>query len=175
MEIPSLLPPPRREHIPTLLLLMPEYFETLFKLMHTLSTIPGKTGVSCLLLRECSRIINGGWAILVRPIIRDRWCSQQHHHTRAQVLSRRVWDILTLLPTNPTLLEGFQKLGAESDKVSDEPAQLESLLNPSSPQKLMYSLYIVEALTRPTYTKNLVRVISLFCSEFSMQCCFVFF
>jgi len=46
METPSLLPPPRREHIPTLLLLLPEYFETLFKLMHTLSTIPGKTGVS---------------------------------------------------------------------------------------------------------------------------------
>jgi hypothetical protein len=48
MEIPSLLPPPQREHIPTLLLLLPEYFETLFKLMHTLSTIPGKTGVSVL-------------------------------------------------------------------------------------------------------------------------------
>lgn len=46
METPSLLPPPKREHIPTLLLLLPEYFETLFKLMHTLSTIPGKTGVS---------------------------------------------------------------------------------------------------------------------------------
>lgn len=81
---------------------------------------------------------------------------QQQHHTRAQVLSRRVWDILTLLPTNPTLLEGFQKLGAESDKSSADNSQLENLLNPSSPQKLMYSLYIVEALTRPTYTKNLV-------------------
>ena len=82
---------------------------------------------------------------------------QQQHHTRAQVLSRRVWDILTLLPTNPTLLEGFQKLGADSDKSNADNSQLENLLNPSSPQKLMYSLYIVEALTRPTYTKNLVR------------------
>ncbi|XP_065207082.1 ubiquitin carboxyl-terminal hydrolase puf isoform X2 [Planococcus citri] len=125
METPSLLPPPKREHIPTLLLLLPEYFETLFKLMHTLSTIPGKTG--------------------------------QQHHTRAQVLSRRVWDILTLLPTNPTLLEGFQRLGADSDKSSTDNSQLENLLNTSSPQKLMYSLYIVEALTRPTYTKNLVN------------------
>lgn len=124
METPSLLPPPKREHIPTILLLLAEYFETLFKLMHTLSTIPGKAG--------------------------------QQHHTRAQVLSRRVWDILTLLPTNPTLLDGFQKLGAESDKSGDDNTQLENLLNPSSPQKLMYSLYIVEALTRPTYTKNLV-------------------
>ncbi len=81
---------------------------------------------------------------------------QQQHHTRAQVLSRRVWDILTLLPTNPTLLEGFQKLGTESDKTNDAQTKLETLLDPSSPQKLMYSLYIVEALTRPTYTKNLV-------------------
>lgn len=46
LETPSILPPPRREHIPTLLLLGPEYFETLFKLMHTLSTVPVKPGVS---------------------------------------------------------------------------------------------------------------------------------
>lgn len=48
LETPSILPPPRREHIPTLLLLGPEYFETLFKLMHTLSTVPVKPGVSIL-------------------------------------------------------------------------------------------------------------------------------
>ena len=58
-------------------------------------------------------------------------------HTKAQVLSRRVWDILSLLPTSPTLLKGFQNL--------DTP--LTELLDPSSPQKLMYSLYIVESLS----------------------------
>lgn len=58
-------------------------------------------------------------------------------HTKAQVLSRRVWDILSLLPTNPTLLCGFQQL--------DTP--LTELLDPASPQKLMYSLYIVESLS----------------------------
>jgi len=63
-------------------------------------------------------------------------------HTKAQVLSRRVWDILALLPTNPKLLEGFLKL--DSSNLS-----LQELLDPSSPQKLMYSLYIVESLLRP--------------------------
>lgn len=58
-------------------------------------------------------------------------------HTKGQVLSRRVWDILSLLPTSPTLLNGFQKL--------DTP--LNELLNPSSAQKLMYSLYIIESLS----------------------------
>lgn len=63
----------------------------------------------------------------------------QHHipNTKAQVLSRRVWDILSLLPTSPTLLQGFKQL--------DTP--LTELLDPSSAQKLMYSLYIIESLS----------------------------
>jgi len=64
-------------------------------------------------------------------------------HTKAQVLSRRVWDILTLLPTSPILLQGFQQL-ENSENIS-----LQQLLDPASPQKLMYSLYIVESLSRP--------------------------
>lgn len=62
---------------------------------------------------------------------------RQIPHTKAQVLSRRVWDILGLLPTSPTLLQGFKQL--------DIP--LVDLLDPSSAQKLMYSLYIVESLS----------------------------
>lgn len=106
----SLLPPPPRESLPTLLLLRPKYFEQLFTLMRTLSAMKsaGKGG-------------------------------QKIPHTKAQVLSRRVWDTLTLLPTSPTLLRGFQKLGETS---------LPELLDPASPQKLMYSLYIVESLSR---------------------------
>lgn len=65
-------------------------------------------------------------------------------HTKAQVLSRRVWDILTLLPTSPILLQGFQQLE------SSENISLQQLLDPASPQKLMYSLYIVESLSRPS-------------------------
>lgn len=65
-------------------------------------------------------------------------------HTKAQVLSRRVWDILTLLPTSPILLQGFQQL-ENSENIS-----LQQLLDPASPQKLMYSLYIVESLSRPS-------------------------
>lgn len=108
MDSPSLQPPPPREAIPTLLLLRANYFEQLFSLMHTLSAM--KTTVK------------GGIEI---------------PHTKAQVLSRRVWDILSLLPTSPTLLRGFQHL--------DTP--MAELLDPSSPQKLMYSLYIVESLS----------------------------
>lgn len=70
-------------------------------------------------------------------------------HTKAQVLSRRVWDILTLLPTNPILLRGFQKLEDVENGIS-----LEQLLDPASPQKLMYSLYIVELLSRPAVIKK---------------------
>lgn len=59
-------------------------------------------------------------------------------HMKAQLLSRRVWDILHAVPLNPTLLEAFQ------DPV--EP-QLPGLLNPASPQHLMYSLHIVDKLS----------------------------
>ncbi|KAK1132977.1 hypothetical protein K0M31_014343 [Melipona bicolor] len=116
VDSPSLLPPPPRESLPTLLLLRPQYFEQLFTLMRTLSAM--KT------------VVKGG---------------QEIPHTKAQVLSRRVWDTLTLLPTSPTLLRGFQKLGETT---------LPELLDPASPQKLMYSLYIVESLSRHSTTNQ---------------------
>lgn len=48
MDTPSVLPPPPRECLPTLLLLLPNYFEQLFKLMQTLSAMRAgmKGGVS---------------------------------------------------------------------------------------------------------------------------------
>lgn len=112
MDAPSLHPPPPRECLPTLLLLQPNYFEQLFSLMHTLSSMKIQ--------------IKGG---------------RHLPHTKAQVLSRRVWDILSLLPTSPKLLRGFKYL--------DIP--LSELLDPSSAQKLMYSLYIVESLSAKMY------------------------
>ncbi|CAH0550563.1 unnamed protein product [Brassicogethes aeneus] len=115
LDSPSMQPPPPRESLPTLLLLQPSYFEQLFSLMHNLSSMKIQ--------------VKGG---------------RQIPHTKAQVLSRRVWDILSLMPTSPSLLQGFQKL--------DRP--LAELLDPSSAQKLMYSLYIVESLSsKPTNSK----------------------
>ncbi|KAL0270091.1 UNVERIFIED_CONTAM: hypothetical protein PYX00_007611 [Menopon gallinae] len=118
-DTPSVLPPPPRENLPTHLLLQPLYFEQLFQLMQTLSAM--KTPVKG---------------------------SHQIPHTKAQVLSRRIWDILTLLPTSPKLLQGFQSLESSNE------VKLQELLDPSSPQKLMYSLYIVESLCRPAAGKK---------------------
>ncbi|KAJ8948092.1 hypothetical protein NQ318_008443 [Aromia moschata] len=108
LDAPSLQPAPPRESLPTLLLLQPNYFEQLFSLMHNLSSMKIQ--------------MKGG---------------RELPHTKAQVLSRRVWDILSLMPTSPKLLQGFKHL--------DIP--LPELLDPSSAQKLMYSLYIVESLS----------------------------
>ena len=38
-DTPSVLPPPPRENLPTLLLLQPQYFEQLFQLMQSLSAM----------------------------------------------------------------------------------------------------------------------------------------
>lgn len=65
-------------------------------------------------------------------------------HPKGQILSRRVWDILMLLPTNQQLKESLQNIGASTDE-----ATMKSLLNPESPQKLLYTLYIVDWLGRP--------------------------
>ena len=48
-----------------------------------------------------------------------------------------------LLPTNPSIHEGFTTL-----ELGKEGSSLDTLLDPASPQKLMYSLYIVEALVK---------------------------
>ena len=63
--------------------------------------------------------------------------------SKAQILSRRVWDILMLLPTNPEVKEKLQNITEEDNET------LQELLNPSSPQKLMYVFYIVDWLGRP--------------------------
>ena len=52
-------------------------------------------------------------------------------HAKAQILSRRGWDILMLLPTNPNVKEKLQNITEEDNEV------LKELLNPDSPQKLM--------------------------------------
>lgn len=126
---PSLQPPPPKECLPTLLLLQPKYFEELFQLMQTLGDmkLPAKGG-------------------------------HMQPHTKAQLLSRRVWDILAMLPTNPDILNRF-KLKSNNDSgtenASDETdyfSHIQELLDPNNLQKFMYSLHIVESLSKAKHT-----------------------
>ena len=54
----------------------------------------------------------------------ERWGLQ----TKARVLSRKVWELLMLLPTNPATLQGFKSI--TSGQVSDgsSPAQWPSYM-----------------------------------------------
>ena len=67
--------------------------------------------------------------------------------TKARVLSRKVWELLMLLPTNHDVINGFKAIGSEEEQ--ELPVNLGKLLDPDSPHKLMYSLQIVESLSRP--------------------------
>ncbi len=105
---------PGRENMPMNLLLLPENFEQLFNLMQGLSDL---------------RLTNEKGESVPQP--------------KAQILSRRVWDILMLLPTNPHIKQALQDIG----KLSED--ELKRLLSAESPQKLMYTFYIVDWLGRP--------------------------
>ncbi|XP_028171395.1 ubiquitin carboxyl-terminal hydrolase puf [Ostrinia furnacalis] len=108
-EWPSAQPAPARARLPTLLLLDPTCFHQLFTLMQALARMK-EPGPN----------------------------SEPVAHTKAQLLSRRVWDILQAVPLNPTLLEAFQ---------NPTESKLPELLDPTSPQKLMYSLHIIDKLS----------------------------
>lgn len=58
-DTPSVLPPPPRENLPTLLLLQPPHFEQLFQLMQSLSAMKTtvKGGVSTMALKINLKII----------------------------------------------------------------------------------------------------------------------
>ncbi|KAL4111819.1 hypothetical protein QTP88_015704 [Uroleucon formosanum] len=115
---------PTKESSPTLLLLRPKNFEVLFGLMHTLGSM--KT-----IDEEENELLHG----------------------RAQVLSRSVWDILTILPTSPSMLESFKHFPTHESKDKCQ-VWLKKDLDPSNLQKLMYSLYIVESLVQVGVEKN---------------------
>lgn len=142
---PSLQAAPPKECLPTVLLLQPAYFEELFTLMQKLGDM---------------RILGKNGSMLP--------------YTKAQLLSRRVWDILALLPTNPDILESFKRLGdthsdyeqsdqhdhqtSNAGKTSSQMAescevreQIQRLMDPKNLQKFMYSMHIVESLVK---TKN---------------------
>ena len=69
-------------------------------------------------------------------------------------MSRRVWEILLLLHTNPEIKQGLQEIDSNSD--------LASLLDPESPQRLLYTFYIIDWLGRPArLMRHCVKVKSL--------------
>ena len=81
-------------------------------------------------------------------------------HIRSQLLSRRVWEIIQMLPTSPDLLNRLQTLTSEckqeendENRPSQSPQEgmsllLNELLSPTNPQKLLYCVQIVEYLRR---------------------------
>lgn len=69
------------------------------------------------------------------------------------MLSRSVWDILTILPTSPSMLECFKHFPTHESKDKCQ-VWLKQDLDPSNLQKLMYSLYIVESLVQVGVEKN---------------------
>ncbi|RWS31314.1 hypothetical protein B4U80_00975 [Leptotrombidium deliense] len=94
--------------------------------------------------------------LLLRPLYFEQLFSLVQHLgsmklTRAQVLSRRVWEIIHILPTSPDLLHCFQSISSQNEE-DESPSTTQqgisklfnSLLSPGSPQKLIYSLQIVE-------------------------------
>lgn len=117
----SSLPCPVPERLPVMLLIREPHFNELFLLLEQLSklqfTIPTMDS-------------------------QERWGLQ----TKARVLSRKVWELLMLLPTNQNMWDGFQSL--VSEECSEQTVIWDKLLDSKSPHKLMYSLQIVEALSR---------------------------
>ena len=105
---------PGKDRMPMNTLLESDNFEQLFVLMQSLSNL---------------RVRNEKGTIAPHP--------------KAQILSRRVWDILMLLPTNPHIKDVFQHIEQTPED------KMRELLSAKSPQKLMYTFYIVDWLGRP--------------------------
>ncbi|XP_037108825.1 ubiquitin carboxyl-terminal hydrolase 34 isoform X3 [Syngnathus acus] len=124
----SCLPPPQKEHIPMLLLLQEPHLTTLFDLLEMLACFkaPSPTHAERHHAPEMAR------------------CEELHLH--AENLSRRVWELLMLLPTCPKMLRAFQNI---SDDGPDEGPCWKELLRMKSAHKLLYALEIIEALGKP--------------------------
>ncbi|XP_064603807.1 ubiquitin carboxyl-terminal hydrolase 34-like isoform X2 [Liolophura sinensis] len=122
----SFLPPPDRDKLPMMLLLQEPHFEQLLTLMEDLSN-----------LQFSEKIMES----------QDLYSVQ----TKARVLSRKVWELLMLLPTSVSIHEGLKSILNQEPPASGDnatPVNWSRLLDPHSPHRLMYSLQIVEALSR---------------------------
>ncbi|XP_037949040.1 ubiquitin carboxyl-terminal hydrolase puf isoform X2 [Teleopsis dalmanni] len=82
-----------------------------------------------------------------------------HIYTKAQFLSRKVWDILAILPTNPIVLDILKSFRIDFNNCDTQQSEQEQttkrkaikeklcdLFDPSNLQKFMYTLHIVENL-----------------------------
>ena len=87
---------------------------------------------------------------------------------KARVLSRKVWELLMLLPTNTDMLDGFQTVSLKDGSQKTDWAEL---LDPHSPHKLMYSLQIVESLSRPPKHRRRSNVSFITHRNASLQNC----
>ncbi|XP_058880437.1 ubiquitin carboxyl-terminal hydrolase 34 isoform X1 [Acipenser ruthenus] len=121
----SCLPPPQKDNIPMLLLLQEPHLTTLFDLLEMLASFKPPFGERSVEDTESAR------------------CEELH--LNAENLSRRVWELLMLLPTCPNMLQAFQNISEEGN---DGPCW-KDLLRIKSPHKLLYALEIIEALGKP--------------------------
>ncbi|XP_061685121.1 ubiquitin carboxyl-terminal hydrolase 34 isoform X2 [Syngnathoides biaculeatus] len=124
----SCLPPPQKEHIPMLLLLQEPHLTTLFDLLEMLACFKAPSP-STEKLHDSPEMAR---------------CEELHLH--AENLSRRVWELLMLLPTCPKMLQAFQNI---SDDNTNEGQCWKELLRIKSAHKLLYALEIIEALGKP--------------------------
>ncbi|KAH9519588.1 Ubiquitin carboxyl-terminal hydrolase 34 [Bulinus truncatus] len=109
---------PERKKLPMNLLIAEPHFDHLFKLLEQLSDPSSQ----------------------LESVERDRKSSIQ---AEARRLSRDVWELLMMLPTNESLLNGFMNISTDQ-VVSQE--EWKQLLPPNSPHRLYYSLQTVEFL-----------------------------
>ncbi|KAL5008333.1 hypothetical protein ScPMuIL_013914 [Solemya velum] len=116
----SCLPAPTPDKLPMMLLLEEPHFSHLLTL-----------------LEQLSRSI----FVSIAMDSQEMWGLQ----TKARMLSRRVWELLMLLPSNPTILDSFKKIVVE--QIPEEPREWNELLDAHHPHRLMYSLQIVEVLS----------------------------
>ena len=58
-------------------------------------------------------------------------------------VAAKAWDLLMRLPTNPVIQQGISDISAQSEAT----VQWNSLIDTSSPFRLLYALQIVETLT----------------------------
>ncbi|WAR19191.1 UBP34-like protein [Mya arenaria] len=121
-SIPSAsLPVPPRERLPMMLLNQEPHFDQLFTMLERLSRLD----LGALKMESQERV---------------------GLQTKATVLSRKVWELLMLLPTNTDVLNGFRSITLHNG--STPTPDWKKLLDPHSPHRLMYSLQIVEGLSR---------------------------
>lgn len=124
----SCLPPPQKEHIPMLLLLQEPHLTTLFDLLEMLACFkpPGpdrpqhSTEVqlnrfdpeNSTVVSDIDQSLGMFHIFTVFVLLQSVRCEELHLH--AENLSRRVWELLMLLPTCPSMLQAFQNISDEA-------------------------------------------------------------